>query len=1166
MRQFYYLLLLLTTLMLISINSFAQQHIWHIYPSQQLSSDEERKIIPKKFLAFQADTSALQQKLMASPHERDVSPAQSDNEISLPDPDGNWHNFKIVAYDLMEALLQEKWWYIHTWRGVSTDDPHTTIRLDWTDRGFHAMVRGTGDTWFIDPYYWNEREIYQVHYKKDYPAPSEPFECNTVDDRKAGIQGGNAQRAGDCQLRQYRLALACTGEYADFHGGTVAGAASAMATTMSRVNGIYEEDLAMRLVLVANNNNLIYLNGATDPYTNNDGSTMLGQNQSNCDAVIGTANYDIGHVFSTGGGGIASLRSPCTSSRKAQGVTGQGSPVGDTFDVDYVAHEMGHQFGGNHTQNNNCNRSSASMEPGSASSIMGYAGICNPNVQSNSDDYYHGVNIQEIANYMETGGGNSCATIIDMSNGEPTIVLGQDYDIPGGTPFVLTGNATDPDGDPLTYCWEQYDNEVGEAMPPLATNTQGPMFRSFDPTSSPMRYFPRLSDLVNNVDPTWETLPETNRDMDFRVTVRDFDGTYGCTTEDNITLSVDNSAGPFLVTAPNTNVTWFEGSQATVNWDVAGTTSAPISCSNVDISLSYDGGFTYTTILSNTPNDGSQTITVPPGTSTTARIKVQCSDNVFFDISNTNFTIDAAAAPDYTFTYAGGVLSECEGTNGALNFIINSAGIGGYSDPLSLSTSSSPLGVNVAFSANPINPGDDVTVTLTNLSGLSPGNYTVTILSTSNVGNKTEDLDFEITAAPAAPSLAQPADGASDEELFATFNWNSVPTATTYTLEVADDAGFSNIVATINTSNTTTTLTSPLDGETVYYWRVSSGNAECGTVNTSAERSFETEPCYYYSFSGNVTISDGPAANYTSTINIPNSGTIEDVDLINLDITHTWVGDLRVELESPTGTLRRMFDYDCGNVDDVLLSFDDEAGGAVGCPRNTGDKVQPEQTLSAFDGESMSGDWILRVSDNANQDGGSINEWNLKICANDFSILPVEWLSFTAKAEKEVALLHWQTAAETDNAGFDLERRSEFETEFKPISWIDASQSPAPVNDYYYEDATVKSGTTYYYRLRQQDYSGEFDYSEIRSVQIKGNSPQWEVFPNPLKDNVSLRVWNTEQDVEAHVLNSQGQVLMKMEYTDSAAQLIDMSQLPAGVYWLQVRTGSWMETIRLLKL
>ena len=525
MRQFYYLLLLLTTLMLISINSFAQQHIWHIYPSQQLSSDEERKIIPKKFLAFQADTSALQQKLMASPHERDVSPAQSDNEISLPDPDGNWHNFKIVAYDLMEAPLQEKWWYIHTWRGVSTDDPHTTIRLDWTDRGFHAMVRGTGDTWFIDPYYWNEREIYQVHYKKDYPAPSEPFECNTVDDRKAGIQGGNAQRAGDCQLRQYRLALACTGEYADFHGGTVAGAASAMATTMSRVNGIYEEDLAMRLVLVANNNNLIYLNGATDPYTNNSGSTMLGENQANCDAVIGTANYDIGHVFSTGGGGIASLRSPCTSSRKAQGVTGQGSPVGDTFDVDYVAHEMGHQFGGNHTQNNNCNRSSASMEPGSASTIMGYAGICNPNVQSNSDDYYHGVNIQEIANYMETGGGNSCATIIDMSNGEPTIVLGQDYDIPGGTPFVLTGNATDPDGDPLTYCWEQYDNEVGQNMPPLATNTQGPMFRSFDPTSNPMRYFPRLSDLVNNVDPTWETLPETNRDMDFRVTVRDFDGT-----------------------------------------------------------------------------------------------------------------------------------------------------------------------------------------------------------------------------------------------------------------------------------------------------------------------------------------------------------------------------------------------------------------------------------------------------------------------------------------------------------------------------------------------------------------------------------------------------------------------------------------------------------------
>lgn len=937
----------------------AQQTIWIPQAEQQILQQEERRLIPNKFLSYRVDTTALQALLLGSPHETDVSPNNSEQILQLPDPEGNLQRFKIVAYDLLVPELQQKWWYIRTWRGISTENPMTTIRLDWTDRGFHAMVRGEEGSWFVDPLYWNRRDVYQVYHKKDYPMPDRPFECHTVDDRKPDNAGdGSSGRAGDCQFREYRLALACTGEYAIFHGGTEAGAASAMATSMNRVNGVYETDLALRLVLIANNNDLIYLDPATDPYTNNSGSTMLGQNQSNIDNVIGTANYDIGHVFSTGGGGIASLRSPCVSSRKARGVTGRGSPIGDPFDIDYVAHEMGHQFGGNHTQNNSCNRSSASMEPGSASTIMGYAGICVPNVQNNSDPYYHGVNIQEIANYMETGFGNSCATIIDMSNNGPTTTAGQDYDIPGDTPFVLTGNASDPDGDPLTYCWEQYDNEVGEAMPPLSSNTQGPMFRSFDPVSSTDRYFPRLTDIINNVDPTWETLPATTRDMDFRVTVRDFDGNYGCTTEDNITLSVDGSTGPFLVTSPNTNLTWFEQSQATVNWDVAGTATGPISCSNVDILLSYDGGNTYpTTLESNTPNDGSQTITVPIGTSTTARVMVRCSDNVFFDISNVNFTIDVATAPDYTFTYSGGVPSACEGSSGSIN----------------------------------------------------------------------------------------------------------------------------------------------------------------------------------------------------------------DVDILNVDITHTWVGDLRASIESPAGTERALFDSDCGSADDLLLSFDDEAGSAISCPRNTGAKVTPLETLDAFDGQAMSGVWTLNLRDNANQDGGSINGWGVKVCTDNFSILPVEWLSFSAKAEKDHIHLQWQTADELDNAGFDIERRSEYETTFRPISWVDAKQDPGAINDYQYVDASVKAGTRYYYRLRQQDYSGDYAYSEIRSAKIEADEPQWEVYPNPLRDALQIRIWNTNEVTEALLFNSQGQHLQTFQLQDETLQTLDLETLPDGVYWVHIRSGSWVEATRIIK-
>ncbi len=443
----------------------AQADVWKPIKNDDLPFTAERRIVPNKMQLLEADILALQALLHAAPHELDVAPGNSSIELTLPNPKGEPEIFKIVAYDMMEPALREEWDFIHTWRGVSSKNPLVTIRLDWTARGFHAMVLDGADQWFVDPYFWEHNTHYQSYYKRDYPQPEEVFECGVQTEEGAQTPGSSSAPAffaGDCELQTYRLANACTGEYTAFHGGTVAGAASAIATTLNRTNGIYEMDLAIRLILVANNNSIIYTDGATDPYTNNSGGVMLNENQANLDVVIGTANYDIGHVFSTGGGGIAQLRSPCTSGGKARGVTGLGNPVGDPFDVDYVAHEVGHQFGGNHPQNNNCQRSSASMEPGSASTIMGYAGICAPNIQSNSDAYYHGISIQEIADYMQIGGGNGCATVIAPANDPPTITTpGLDYIIPASTPFVLTASASDPNGDALTYNWEQWDPEVG---------------------------------------------------------------------------------------------------------------------------------------------------------------------------------------------------------------------------------------------------------------------------------------------------------------------------------------------------------------------------------------------------------------------------------------------------------------------------------------------------------------------------------------------------------------------------------------------------------------------------------------------------------------------------------------------------------------------------------
>ncbi|RZK63121.1 MAG: T9SS type A sorting domain-containing protein, partial [Hymenobacter sp.] len=478
-------------------------------------------------------------------------------------------------------------------------------------------------------------------------------------------------------LRTYRLALAATGEYTRFQcrslpaGSTtadsIAAGQAAIVTSVNRVVGVYEKELAVRLVLVANNSQLVYTRPNADPYTNNDGEAMLDENQVNVDALIGSANYDIGHVFSTGGGGIAGLGVVCDATYKAQGVTGLTSPVGDAFDIDYVAHEMGHQFGANHPFNGtggSCgggNRNpDTAYEPGSGTTIMAYAGICGTanDIQPNSDAYFHVVSYDEIQAYLST---TSCAATTSTGNNPPTPILPAGGKVlPIRTPFKLTSGGYDSDGNVVTYCWEEYDKTANGGSP-TATQVAGvtpPLFRSFYPTTSPTRYFPRLSDIINNTTTLGERLPTVTRPLVFRVTLRDrFTpantgyGTVvgGVNSSIPLNLSSTSAAGPFLVTVPNVAVTWAGGSAQTVTWDVAGTTANGVNCATVNIRLSTDGGLTYPTLLlASTANDGSEAVTVPSVASTTARIMVEAADNYFFDISNANFTITAptpCAAP-----------------------------------------------------------------------------------------------------------------------------------------------------------------------------------------------------------------------------------------------------------------------------------------------------------------------------------------------------------------------------------------------------------------------------------------------------------------------------------------------------------------------------------------
>ncbi|MBS1518091.1 MAG: hypothetical protein JSS91_08380 [Bacteroidetes bacterium] len=633
-----------------SISAQQNNSVWT--DKADLSKNDIPEVLPEKFRYLKLDYVSMRGMLRTAPFELSERAFNSPLVIELPHPDGGMSKFYVTEYSMMEPGLAEEFPEIKTYNVKGIDDPYAVGKIDVTSAGFHGMILTVNGDYFIDPVRIGNPENYISFYKSDYKR-IQLFEClvNEISDNTELINSQNNVMTGQ-QLRNYRLACAATGEYTAYHGGTVPLGQAAIVTAVNRVNQIYERDLSVRMTLVANNNLLVYTNAATDPYTNNNGSTMLGQNQTNINSVIGSANYDIGHVFSTGGGGVAYLSCVCTSN-KARGVTGSSAPIGDPFWIDYVAHEMGHQFGGNHTFNSvtsSCgggNRNgSTAYEPGSGTTIQAYAGICGAdNLQPNSDALFHTASYSEMIAFTQSGSGNNCPQITNTGNTPPTVnVPAGGFTIPISTPFELTGSATDNETPgSLTYCWEEYD--LGPAGSPNSPSGNAPIFRSFLPVTSPTRTFPKLSDLLNNTSTIGEILPTYTRNLTFRLTVRDNSAGGGGVNFNTVAFNVSNTSGPFTVTQPNTSVTWSSGSQA-VTWNVANTTSAPVSCSSVDILLSTDGGITFpTTLLSGTPNDGSQTVTIPNLSTTSARIKVKSVGNVFFDISNTNFTITGGPVP-----------------------------------------------------------------------------------------------------------------------------------------------------------------------------------------------------------------------------------------------------------------------------------------------------------------------------------------------------------------------------------------------------------------------------------------------------------------------------------------------------------------------------------------
>jgi len=720
---------------------------------------------------YHLDITGLKNELTRAPRQLEAG-GKSGVIISFPGTNGKMESFRVSEHSNFDPQLAAKYPDIKSYIGESVDSG-ATVYFSISPLGLFSMEIGSDrSAVFIEPY-TKDLSAYVVYKRSDKKDDLNAFECGVVDVAQKSISAASdplaRPNADDGKLRTFRLALSCSGEYANNFGGTKAGALAAMNNTMTRVNAIFEKEISTRMVLIPNNDVLIYTDSSTDPYTSASQAwsyqlTALLANH------IGEDNYDIGHLFAgiAAGGYAGCIGCVCVPTSKGTAFTSpvyaNDVPSGENFDLT-VAHEMGHQLGANHTYSVINEGTGTNMEPGSGSTIMGYAGITSQDVQQHADAFFHAISIQQITNNIKN---KTCPVVTNTGNSIPTANAGADYTIPKGTPFMLTGTGADANGDALTYIWEELDNasssQIGANSAASATKASGPAFRSWTPTTSPVRYFPRMASVLtgatttSGLEITVEALSDVARTYNFRFTVRDNRAGGSGNNSDDAVITVNGTAGPFSISSQNSAVTYPGGSSQTITWNVAGTTSNGINAANVDILWSKDAGVTWTTLLAATPNDGSQAVTIPDAPTTTGRIMVKGSNHIFFDVNNAAITVtEAANVPSPPVLSASGTTSTS--TSLSWSGATSSIGIAGYyvyqgSTQIGFTASSSytvtgltpsttySFSVKAKDAAGNISPSSNVISVTTNIASPDTVAPTAPILSSSGKTSTTIQLSW----------------------------------------------------------------------------------------------------------------------------------------------------------------------------------------------------------------------------------------------------------------------------------------------------------------------------------------------------------------------------------------------------------------------------------------
>ncbi len=969
------------------------------------------RTFPKQFTSWRLDLPALRQTLALAPWEFTPAARAHSCTIAVPNSEGAIEHFAVWQIALLDPALAARYPEIRAYAGESIDDPGTIIRISVTARGLHTMtLRRSGGVEFIEPYVWGQTEYYLVYEERDMPLsaadraarPSASAGTAPLPDTYPFAPEAEERGAllDPVQLKTYRFAAATTGLFSQDHGGTLPMVLSAVVEYTNDISAIYERDMAIRLQLVANEEAAIYLDPATDPFTGTTVDGWANQNELVTTSVIGAANFDVGHVFARyingNASGIAEIGVVCGVDKAHGGTTGQGNGTYGPGFVKTLGQEIGHQFGGGHTWNR-CNNGggrngNTAYEPGSGSTIMSYGGSClTDNVQYYKDPYFHSGTIEEIRYYVLNGYPSQCGTFSSTGNNPPSVTLPyqDNFYIPILTPFELDGTATDPDGDALTYCWEEID--TGPETPLQMPVGNSPLFRSRLPASVSNRYFPRINYILNNEPDSTDQLPTYTRDLTFRLTARDnFNGGGGLSWAD-VAFKSSASAGPFVVTAPNANgIAWKIGEFVQVTWDVANTDKAPVNCPAVNILLSTDNGQTWPIVLaSGTGNDGSQYVLVPNVPTTQARVRVQAANNVFFNVSNIKFRIEQPTEPGLSISLSNDAAQICLPGNFSTDIL--TSGTLGFSNPASLDfVGQLPAGATASFASATLNPGETGVFSIDLSNVTVEGVYSIGIRAIA-AGADTLVRNIMLTVVGndfSTFSLQSPADGSTGLLQTQVLRWNPVPDATAYDLQFANSPSFAPaaILATkTNTAVDTFKVPFLLEKGKVYYWRVRPVN-ECGAHDWSEAFSFATlvDNCQIWSANDlPKAISANGVVTVESHIDVGANAILSDINVKQVSGFHNEFGQLETTLISPAGTQVSLFKNKCGVIGVPFnMGLDDNSPNNFSCPPpNLGGIVKPQTPLAPLIGQNIQGTWILRVKDGMIGAGGALEGFQLEFCS-----------------------------------------------------------------------------------------------------------------------------------------------------------------------------------------